>query len=1170
MSTNNSFCVIKRNGTKEEVSFDKVTRRLKKLCYGLSDEINPIIIAQKVCSQIYNNVSTIELDELAAQICISMETIHLDYGILASRIIISNNHKCTSPSFSETIYILYTDKSTDKSTDSGNHLIADDIYEIVMKNKDKLNAIINYEKDFLFDYFGFKTLEKAYLMRVGGKVIERIQHLFMRVSLGIHKDDLKSVIQSYELISSKYFTHATPSLYNAGTPRPQFASCFLLGMDDSVKGIYKTISDCAEISACAGGIGLSLSKIRSKNSYIKGTNGYSNGIIPLCRVLNETARHINQSGKRPGSIAVYIEPHNVEILEFLELRKNTGVESERARDLFLALWISDLFMKRVETDAEWSLFDANECLGLEEVYGDEFEALYTKYEKAGKARKTISARKVWNYILTSQIETGTPYILFKDAINKKSNQKNYGTIKNSNLCVVEDTLILTDKGFKEIKEISNSEQYIWNGKEFSLSKIVKTGENQKIIKILFDDGTFLECTEYHKFYIQTKYIKYKLKYDILKSPYVKTVDAKNLIKGMKIVKCEYPIIEYYDEKEEELFKHAYTSGFHTGDGTYNIVNDDNNKTCTNKSLKDSCVCRRHKIFYKNGLITDICIGISYKKLPIVSLYGDKKNLLEHLHYYSCGEINKSNKLNVLLYDDIPKKYSVPLKSSIKTKLEWLAGLCDADGTILNSFSVQSIQISSIHKDFLIKIMLMLQTLGCKSKISIMHNEMKRKLPDGNGGEKIYNCKTSYRLIINGTSLNILVKLGFNPKRLKINSEYKNKQNSCQFVEVIDIIDENKISDTYCFNEPLRNAGIFNGVLAGNCAEILEYSDDKEYAVCTLASISLPNFVSDNSDDTKTFDFEKLIEVSNVVVRNLNKVIDVTYYPVPETEYSNKKHRPIGVGVQGLSDVYCKMGVAFDSREAKELNKQIFETLYFGAMTASNNIAIEDGKPYNTFAGSPLSKGQFQFDLWGVEPSSRYDWQSLRESVIKHGVANSLLVALMPTASTSQILGNNECFEPFTSNMYTRRTMAGDFIVINKYLVRDLMKYGLWNIDMKNKIIANNGSVQNIAEIPQNIRDLYKTVWEIKQKVLIEQAIDRGPFICQTQSMNLFFEEPTQNMLTSALFYGWKGGLKTGCYYIRTKPKAQAQQFTIAPSAVSGQTVSIRVGDSDSGCEMCSA
>jgi ribonucleoside-diphosphate reductase alpha chain len=769
--SNNSFCVVKRNGEKEEVSFDKVTRRLKKLCYGLADDVNPIIIAQKVSSQIYNNVSTVELDELAAQICISMETTHLDYGILASRIIISNNHKCTSPSFSETIYMLFNNRDINNNICP---LIAKDVYDIVMKNKDKLNAIINYEKDYLFDYFGFKTLEKAYLMKIKGKVIERIQHLFMRLSLGIHKDDLKSVINSYELMSSKYFTHATPSLYHGGTPRPQYASCFLLGMEDSVKGIYKAISDCAEISAGAGGIGLCLSKIRSKNSYIRGVNGTSNGIVPLCKVLNETARHINQAGKRPGSIAVYIEPHNVEILEFLELRKNTGAESERARDLFLALWISDLFMKRVEADSDWSLFDADECKGLDKVYGDEFEALYTQYENAGMARKVVPARKVWNYILTSQIETGTPYILYKDSINRKSNQSNVGTITNSNLC----------------------------------------------------------------------------------------------------------------------------------------------------------------------------------------------------------------------------------------------------------------------------------------------------------------------------------------------------------------------------------------------AEITIYCDTKEYAVCTLASISLPNFVS---DDGSTFDFDKLIEVTNVVIRNLNKVIDVTHYPVPETELSNKRHRPLGLGVQGLADVFAKMGYAFDSPEARELNKMIFETLYYGALVTSNNLAIETA-PYSTFEGSPLSKGLFQFDLWNVKPSTRYDWVSLREKIMKEGVANSLLIALMPTASTSQILGNNECFEPITSNMYTRRTIAGDFIVINKYLVKDLMKNNLWNIDMKNRIIANNGSVQNIDSIPKHIRDLYKTVWEIKQKVIIDYAVDRGPFICQTQSMNLFFEEPNHVTLTSAHFHGWKNGLKTGSYYIRTKPKAQAQQFTIDPSKSSN-------GEP---CEMCSA
>jgi ribonucleoside-diphosphate reductase alpha chain len=783
---NNLFCVLKRNGSKEEVSFDKVTKRIKKLCYNLSNEINPILIAQKVCSQIYNNVTTVELDELAAQICISMSTINLDYGVLASRIIISNNHKVTSPSFSETIYILKN--NTDLEGNSV-PLISNELYNIVMNNKSKLNDIINYDNDYLFDYFGFKTLEKGYLLKINGKIIERIQHLFMRVSLGIHGDDLKVVIKSYELMSQKYFTHATPTLFNSGTLKPQLASCFLLGMEDSVEGIYKTISDCAKISAGAGGIGVCLSKIRSKNSYIRGTNGISNGIIPLCRVLNETARYINQSGKRPGSFAIYIEPHNVEILEFLELKKNTGAETERARDLFLALMISDLFMKRVEDNKEWSLFDADECPKLADTFGEEFETIYLEYEAKGKARKTIQARKIWNCILTSQIETGTPYILYKDAINKKSNQKNVGIIRNSNLC----------------------------------------------------------------------------------------------------------------------------------------------------------------------------------------------------------------------------------------------------------------------------------------------------------------------------------------------------------------------------------------------AEITLYSDEKEYSVCTLSSISLPNFIINNDNDNnndnnnRIFDFKKLIEITKTVVKNLNKIIDVNYYPVPETKLSNMKHRPLGIGVQGLSDVYFKMKYPFDSDEAKQLNKDIFEALYFGALSASNEEAINSYK-YSTFDGSPLSQGLFQFDLWGVKPSEKYDWETLRKSIMIHGVKNSTLIALMPTASTSQILGNNECFEPITSNIYTRRTIAGDFVVINKYLVSDLTELGLWNEIIKNKIIEYNGSVQNIDVIPENIKKLYKTVWEIKQKVIIEQSIDRAPFVCQTQSLNLFFEEPTQNTLSSALFYGWKNGLKTGSYYIRTRPKVQAQQFTIEATKV----ISKKEETNYEPCEMCSA
>lgn len=783
----NNFCVIKRNGSREEVSFDKVTKRIKMLCGGLSDKISPIMIAQKVCAQIYNNVSTAELDELAAQICIALETTHLDYGVLASRIIISNNHKTTSPSFSETIYILY------QNGGRKNKLISDEVYEIVMKNKEKLNAILDYDRDGLFDYFGFKTLEKSYLMKVDGKTVERIQHMFMRVSLGIHKDDLRSAINSYDLMSRKYFIHATPTLYFSGTPRQYFASCFLLGMDDSVKGIYKCVSDCAEISAGAGGIGLSLSSIRSKNSYIHGLNGVSNGIVPLCRVLNETARHINQAGKRPGSIAVYLEPHHPEILEFLELRKNTGAESERARDLFLALWISDLFMRRVEADQEWSLFDPNECPGLENCYGEEYENLYYKYEREGKARKVIPARKIWNYALTSQIETGTPYISFKDSVNKKNNQKNVGVIRNSNLC----------------------------------------------------------------------------------------------------------------------------------------------------------------------------------------------------------------------------------------------------------------------------------------------------------------------------------------------------------------------------------------------NEITEYSAPNEYAVCTLASLSLPTFI-DNSTVPPSFDYNKLIDVMGTVVRNLNKIIDINYYPVPETEVSNKKHRPIGIGVQGLADVFARLKMPFDSVEARELNKNIFETMYYGAMRASCNLATELGKTYSSYEGSPISQGIFQFELWGKKATNRHSWEELRADIAKNGVYNSLMIALMPTASTSQILGNNECFEPFTSNIYTRRTLAGDFVVVNKHLVRDVMEQNLWSIELKDEIIKQGGSIQHISGIPNTTKNLYKTVWEIKQKTLIDLAIDRSPYVCQTQSMNLFFEEPSHTILTSALFYGWKNGLKTGSYYIRSRPKAQAQQFTIEPTKNKSRSDSKdskekeRENDNSGGCEMCSA
>ena len=781
MDSNNTMFVIKRNGSEQEVSFDKVTRRLKHLCdlKPSLTKINPIFIAQKVCTRIYNNVTTRELDELSAEICASLITDEYEYGTLASRIIISNNHKNTSPSLSETIYLLYSNKD---NLGNSNPLVSDELYNIVLKNKEKLNSILSYDRDFLIDYFGFKTLEKAYLFKTNGKTVERIQHLFMRVALGIHGDDINAAIQTYDLMSNKYFIHATPTLFHSGTKRPQLLSCFLLGIEDSVDGIYKCMSDCAKISKWAGGIGLHINNIRSKNSIIRSTNGKSNGIIPMLRVFNETARYINQSGKRNGSFAIYLEPWHYDIEKFLDLRKNHGDENERARDLFYALWLPDLFLKRVKSDGDWTLFCPDECPELNNCYGSKFEEKYQLLElDQRKVRKTIKARKIWQEILISQMETGTPYLLYKDSCNKKSNQQNIGVIKSSNLCT----------------------------------------------------------------------------------------------------------------------------------------------------------------------------------------------------------------------------------------------------------------------------------------------------------------------------------------------------------------------------------------------EILEYSDHKEYACCTLASIGLPTFVENG-----VFNYTKLLEVSKVITRNLDKIIDKNFYPIPETELSNQRHRPIGIGVQGLADVYMKLNIAFDSPEATRTNKEIFATIYYGAMSASIELAKNYGT-YSTYKGSPISKGIFQFDLWKTEPVEKagdlkFNWDNLREKVKTIGVRNSLLLAPMPTASTSQILGNNECIEPYTSNIYVRRTMAGDFIIINRYLMADLQALKLWNTDMKERIIYNHGSIQNIDSIPDDIKAKYKTVWEISQKVLIDQAADRGIYICQSQSLNLFIEKPTINNLSSMHLYSWSKGLKTGIYYLRTKSKAFAQQFTIDPNKFKATEQKPDI------CESCSA
>jgi ribonucleoside-diphosphate reductase alpha chain len=757
--------VVKRNGKREPVMFDKITSRVRKMCYGLNKLVDPIKISMRVIEGLYDGVTTSELDNLAAEIAATMTTTHPDYAKLAARISVSNLHKNTKKTFSEVMTDLY--EYVNPRTGKKGPMVADDVYEIIQNNAAKLDSTIIYNRDFGYDYFGFKTLERSYLLKINGQIVERPQHMLMRVSVGIHKEDLDEAIATYELMSKRMFTHATPTLFNSGTPKPQMSSCFLLQMqDDSIDGIYDTLKQTAKISQSAGGIGISIHNIRARGSYIRGTNGTSNGIIPMLQVYNDTARYVDQGGgKRKGSFAIYMEPWHADVFDFLDLKKNHGKEEMRARDLFYAMWIPDLFMKRVQEDGKWTLMCPNECPHLFDTYGDEFEKLYVGYEDIGKGRKTIKARTLWEKILEAQIETGNPYMLYKDAVNRKSNQKNLGTIRSSNLCT----------------------------------------------------------------------------------------------------------------------------------------------------------------------------------------------------------------------------------------------------------------------------------------------------------------------------------------------------------------------------------------------EIMEYTAEDEVAVCNLASIALPMYISEDKDGKKFFDHKKLFKITKKITRNLDTVIERNYYPVKEAENSNFRHRPIGLGVQGLADTFIQLRMPFTSDEAKALNQEIFETIYFAAVTSSMEIA-KVKEPYSTYKGSPMSEGEFQFNMWNISEddlSGRWDWKALRKKILKHGVRNSLLVAPMPTASTSQILGNNEAFEPYTSNIYTRRVLSGEFIVVNKHLLEDLVELNLWNNDMKEEIMRANGSIQHIDVIPQELKELYKTVWELSMKDIIDMARQRGYFIDQSQSLNLFMLDPDFGKLTSMHFYAWKSGLKTGMYYLRTKSAVNAIQFTVS-------------------------
>lgn len=1488
---NTEMKVIKRNGKTENISFDKILRRLKKIGKTNNIKINYTALTIRIIEQLYTKIPTKNIDELTAEQCASLISISPDYETLAIHIIVSNHHKNTNASFSETMEELYQYKDY-----HGKHspLLSKSFIENVRSNSEELDKMCDYSRDFILSYFGFKTLEKSYLMHINRRIVERPQHMWMRVAVALHGNDIENVRKTYELMSQKKFTHATPTLFNAGTPRPQLSSCFLLAMDeDSIECIYDTITECANISKWAGGIGVACSKIRAKGSSIRGTNGRSNGIVPMLRVFNSTCLYIDQcvlpetyiytsegpcqiqnccagkteilnlngemekiekvlehsyegemiiiksklfiddlqitpehpvciavsnqnrriddeedeinyewieakdlrvgdkmvyhqpkllnnnynlneidiskdlsvndyfmygllladggsmlnsdtyaqiciykkydelyhtvisylenrcikyeiieekfairewdkifirwnktvnlpfrytdvynengikrihprwfkntneylqeiirgiilaysvlkvdkyicydntsreliegmryilikmgilaggytmntnelenieienesnyincpktffieipqtkyicnllyintytkntpntyidesyqskspniltaeisniyytnysgtlydlkmnkehnytihngivhngGGKRNGSFAIYLEPWHADIEDFLQMRKNHGDENLKARDLFYAVWMPDLFMKRVKENGNWTLMCPDECPGLCDVYGEEFETLYTKYETENKGRQIIKARDLWFQILDAQMETGTPYIVYKDAVNRKSNQKNIGTIKSSNLCVAPETKILTDKGYYEIKSLCGEKVNVWNGKEYSNVDIVKTGENQELIEVHTSDGCVLHCTPYHKFFIKLQQ---------------KQIVDNNL---------KDKILKKYNLKYKE------------GDAIHNNYIDN----IIRKNTEEIVIVEASQL--KNGDILQQC--------DFPTIHGENTML----YPYSVGnmcDIDCDNK----------KSFYVPINNNLNDKIEWFSGLCDSVGhinkektnkekyllsTIINNANLQLI---SYNKNFLIDVKMMLQTCGV------------------NAEEYNYTQQESglYSLLLSEYDVIHLKQLGFSPRKLNINI-ILNKENDIiiskkddielynfnrtKNIKIEKIVYSGRKDDTYCFNEPLRHAGIFNGILTSQCSEITLFTNHEETAVCNLASIVLPAYVVPASGDTPVyFDYTELHRVAKIVAYNLNRVIDVNFYPNEKTRLSNMRHRPIGIGVQGLADVYMMMNLSFSSDYAKIINKNIFETIYHAAVESSMEIAQKEG-PYETFIGSPASQGIFQFDMWNEETKNnekntentetfnimnsepRYDWDILREKVKKYGIRNSMLLAPMPTASTSQIMGYNECFEPITSNIYSRRTLAGEFIVANKYLVNELISLGLWNEELKNNIIANNGSIQQISNLSVEIREKYKTVWELSMKTLINMAADRGQYICQSQSLNLWVENPSYSNLTAMHFYAFEKGLKTGIYYLRRRAAHKPQQFTITP------------------------
>ena len=1202
--------VINRQGDSLDVSYDEIKKRISRLCDAemlAAIDIDRVVI--QTINGIYDGISTAELDDLSARICASLQSVHFVYDALAARILVSNIAKNVRKRLADAGG--FADSFSGKTAYAAAHAEStlDPAYvAFVAANAAELDAAMRYERDATHhSYFSLRTLEKSYLMRIDGQCVETPQDMWMRVAVVVGGPDAANV---YDDMSRGDYTHATPTLFNAGMRVQQCSSCFvagtevptvnagvkriedvaigdvvrthtgavmpvsqlhrnaragrallavavrgeapvvatvdhrfwamsstdvtaaaswvradelivgahmvataiagggvvfvhidsvaprvpavesddvvytlgveedhsyavgrgglvaqncyLLGTDDSLSGIFKTLADCAQISKWAGGIGLHVSNVRAKGSRIASTNGTSDGIVPMLKVYNECARYCNQSGRRKGSIAIYLEPWHADVWEFVELRRNVGAETERTRDLFLALWVPDEFMRRLEADEDWFLMSPDACPGLVDAFDADagspgaFSALYGRYIAEGKYIKKVRARVLWQHVLNCQLETGVPYVMYKDHVNRKCNQSNVGTIRSSNLCVAPETHVLTSSGYHRIAELEGKAGVkVWNGVSFSDTVVRKTGVDQPLVKVHFSNGEELECTPYHKFYV--------LESDAADAI---VVEAKDLQDGAILAKFSMPVVP-----DAELM---------------------------------------------SGFVRDVS-GL-----------------------------------------DVPVNYV------LSEKLRWLEALMGRCFlTLDDSRRSITLQVPSANAPFLLDVKRMLNTMGTDPKIATSLRSM-----DG------------LRLIIDSVDLAKLHAIGF--KCAPLDETETPQRDARRSVVVTDVRDVGRRDDTYCFTEPLEGKGVFNGILTGNCAEITEYSDESSYAVCNLASIAVNRFVSDGA-----IDFPRLHAAAKQVTRNLNRVIDVNTYPTPESKRSNVGLRPIGVGVQGLGDLYCMLGLPYDDPRAVALDAEVMETIYHGCLEASCEMAEQDG-PYDRFAGSPASEGRLQFDMWGVEPTSgRYDWAELKARVREHGLRNSLLTALMPTATTSQILGNCESFEPIQANVYKRSTMAGEFVVVNRHLMRDLMARGLWSEDLRRRLLARDGSVQALADVPEDLKRVYRTVWEVPQRAVIDHAAARGPFVDQSQSMNLYLAAPSFQKLSSALVHAWRCGLKTGVYYLRSTAAVEAIKYGILPQqhvggdaaqaatataaeAAAAPACRMRRAGEDGTCEMCSA